>query len=294
MIKFLIIGDLHGAMPTLHTKDFDAILAPGDICGDDIRDYMNKWIRKRTELNKKDIDFDEFCPENVQKRLKKESVKKGRKVLEFLNNINKPVFVVPGNWDHTPYLDGIPRKNRNEWTNVKKGLDNIKDIELKKVNFKGLTLIGHGSTSAPEVLNTEVSPILFESPEEYIEYMYRVKHFQKVYKKLDKFMKESTKPTILLTHNVPYETKLDKVNKPGTYAHNKHYGSVIAKELIKHYQPILCVGGHIHEGFGKTKIKKTLCINAGFGGNVNTIISIDEKKGRIINIEFVGVNKNNE
>ena len=33
MVKFLIIGDLHGNKPKIHFKDFDAIIAHGDFCG---------------------------------------------------------------------------------------------------------------------------------------------------------------------------------------------------------------------------------------------------------------------
>ena len=58
------------------------------------------------------------------------------------------MFLVPGNWEPTKYQNG--RKEEESWSKIKKGLKNIKDIENKKTIFKGITLIGHGSTSAPE------------------------------------------------------------------------------------------------------------------------------------------------
>lgn len=296
-IKFLIIGDLHGIKPKIHTKDFNAIICPGDICGDNLRPYIKKWILKRTELNEDHtLDFDQFCPKWKQKNSKKKSEIKGKKILKYLNSIGKPVFLVPGNWDPVEYLNGIKehklKSGKPNWPKLIKGLKNIQDIEHKKINYKGLTLIGHGSTSAPEPLE-KLSKTKFKNKDQYEEYLQMYNYYKKIYTKLNNHFTKTKNPTIFLTHNVPHNTKLDKVNSPGTYAHNKHYGSTLARKLIEEHQPLLCIGGHIHEGYGKTKIKKTICINAGFGGDVNTLIEIDTKKGKIINIEFLGKNKEN-
>ena len=39
ILKFLIVGDLHGEKPNIHFKNFDAIIVPGDICGDSVKQY---------------------------------------------------------------------------------------------------------------------------------------------------------------------------------------------------------------------------------------------------------------
>ena len=91
-------------------------------------------------------------------------------------------------------------------------------------------------------------------------------------------------PTILLTHNVPYNTKLDKILEKDSFAYGKHYGSVIAKEFCKKYQPLVCIGGHMHDTYGKVKIGKTTAINAGFGGKVNTLLEI--RDGKIKKLKF--------
>lgn len=288
-MKFLIIGDLHGVKPVIHTNNFDAVIAPGDFCGDDIRPYIKKWIdaRSKNDLDQS-LDFDDFCPIKTQEKLHKLSLKKGRKILEKLNKIGKPIFLVPGNWDPTIYEDGLKQYNtkknskNDDWFNLLKNLKNLNDVENKSANFKEISIIGHGSTSAPEPLKK--TKFDFENN-------LRVDYFKKIISKLSKFFEKNKKLKILISHNVPYNTKLDLVNAPGTYAHNKHYGSKIARKLIEKYQPILCVGGHIHEGHGKTKIGDTICINAGFGGDVNTIVEIDTKLKKVINIEFLGKNK---
>jgi Icc-related predicted phosphoesterase len=40
-------------------------------------------------------------------------------------------------------------------------------------------------------------------------------------------------------------------------------GSTAVRELIETYQPVLGLHGHIHEGRGKTRIGRTLCVNPG-------------------------------
>ncbi|MFW5704644.1 MAG: metallophosphoesterase family protein [Nanoarchaeota archaeon] len=256
MVKFLVIGDLHGQIPKIKTGDFDAVIAPGDFCADYIRPYYIKLFRLIKEKNDKNLKLKNVCPFYKRIYYKIKSIRKGKKVLDFLNSIGKPVFLVPGNWE--------PKEKY--WNKLIKGYSNLVDLHLKKKNFKGISFIGYGFNSSPEDLKD--------------------KEVKRVFKNLDKKFSSKT-PVILLTHNVPYKTKLDKINSPGSYAHNQHYGSILAKNLIKKYQPLLCVGGHIHEGYGKQKVGKTLCINAGFGGDKNTIVEIDEQKGKILNVEFL-------
>ncbi|MDP4012889.1 MAG: hypothetical protein Q8R00_04770 [Candidatus Nanoarchaeia archaeon] len=54
--------------------------------------------------------------------------------------------------------------------------------------------------------------------------------------------------------------------------------------MIEKHQPLVCVGGHMHEHFRKCKIGRTTAINAGFGSFVNVWMEILEDK--IKKIEF--------
>lgn len=293
IIQFLCIGDLHGVKPNFHSnlEKIDAIICPGDICGDDIRPYYLKYYKLKEKYKK--LKFEKICPKYKEKYLEFKSLRKGRKILKYLNSLNKPIFLVPGNWDQTNHRDGLDNINKKDnWNKIKKGLKNIHDIEFSKKTFKNITFIGHGSTSTPEPLEKKIKKN-FENEEDYIQYSIRFKFFSKIFKKLNSLILKSKNPVILISHNTPYKTKLDKINNPKSPVHNKHYGSVITRNLIDKHQPLLCISGHIHEGFGKTKIKKTTCINTGFGSNVNTIIEIDLEKNKIIKIEFLGENKEN-
>ena len=106
----------------------------------------------------------------------------------------------------------------------------------------------------------------------------RVEKYKKIYKKLDKIFKKTKKPTIFLSHNVPYNTKIDKIVDKKNPRHGQHFGSMIARKIIEKYKPVICIGGHMHEHFDKVKIKKTVCINAGFGNKVNTFLEIKDGK----------------
>jgi len=98
-MKFLIIGDLHGNKPKIHFKNFDAIIAPGDFCLDDARSYMFDALRTRIKDPKSKVEWYDLAGRKKAKKLVEESVARGRKILEDLNELNVPVYTVPGNWD---------------------------------------------------------------------------------------------------------------------------------------------------------------------------------------------------
>ena len=88
--------------------------------------------------------------------------------------------------------------------------------------------------------------------------------------KFEKFIKKHKEEirkhkTILLVHVPPYGTKTDRIGKG-------HVGNKSVRDFIYEYQPLLVVCGHIHEGFGEDRIKKTLIINPGPYGRVIEII----------------------
>ena len=303
MPKFLIIGDLHGKKPKIHFKDFDYIIAPGDFCSDKgIRPISNKWKRLLKKAKSK-IRWDTFIKKTIGKRklkaLERQSLEVGREILRFLNSFNKPVFIVPGNWDQSYASTGIKDIDKSKYNYEKafldyynskrtnpfltKGLKNIYDCQYRLYKFPEFNILGYGLSSGPE--NPKLREVLRRTkgikedinPNKRIRL---VKAYREIHNKLDEEYKKRNKknPTIFLTHNVPYNTSLDKVIAPGSYAHNKHYGSTVALEFCKEYQPLICIGGHIHEHFGKCKIGKTTAINAGFGSYVNVWMELEGEK----------------
>ena len=293
-MKFLIIGDLHGKKPKILFKDFDAIIAPGDFCSDKgFRPYINQWlknIKKGKEGYYEDLIYKKIGKKGY-KKLERESLEAGRKVFEELNKLGKPVYIVPGNWDQsynkkrkkvsreTPYqyekevLDIFNGKETNK--KLKQGLKNIIDCQFKLHKNPEINIIGYGLSCRPEKTRRTVKKDMTKKQWESLQ-----KHYKKILNRLTQEYKkrDKTKPTLFITHNVPHKTKLDKIIKKGSFAHNKHYGSSIARDFCTKHQPLFCVGSHIHEHFGKDKIKKTTIVNAGFGSNVNILVEIKNNK----------------
>ena len=101
---------------------------------------------------------------------------------------------------------------------------------------------------------------------------------------LSKLFEKSKQTIIFLCHNVPFRTRLDKITDKKSPRCGQHFGSDIARDIIDKFQPKLCIGGHMHEHFGKCKVGKTTVLNTGFGKKVNTLIEIDNNK--IKTLEF--------
>jgi len=292
--KFLIIGDLHGNKPKIHFKDFDAIIAPGDFCSDKyIRKFKLKW-KKANKKSKNVIDFEEFIGQRLGKdkwkEIEAQSLQEGRKILEHLNSFGKPVFIIPGNWDQSykGKSTTMPKDYANyiikffQFWMAKKtnpvlinGLKNIVDCQMRVVNFRDLQFVGYGLSSAPELNAARKNKL--KNNKFYSEVL-------KTYTLLENMVFNLFKITngknqiIFLSHNVPYNTKLDILINKQSKLNKMHMGSIISRKAIIKFKPLVCIGGHMHEHFGKDNIGKTVVINAGFGSKVNTLLTIENNK----------------
>ena len=66
----------------------------------------------------------------------------------------------------------------------------------------------------------------------------------------------------------------------------KHYGSKMARRIIEQYNPILHLGGHIHESWGKDRIGKTILVNPGAVHEGKAAI-VEINDGKIGKIKFL-------
>lgn len=283
-MKILIIGDLHGHMPKLHFKEFDAVIAPGDFCSSD-----KIWkIFKKTYvkfLNNPE-DYDEWyntINKSEAKKLVRKSLVDGRKILQKLDTLGVPIYIIPGNWDWKDKDEGWNYLNKDYYEDyLIKGLKNIKDCHKKTVRFDKYAIIGYGLVNGPELLKYRDYKNI--SKNRYKKNLIAYKKKMEKYNKL--FKKSYNRPTILLSHNVPFNTKLDKIVNKDSPRNGYHYGSNLVRELILKHKPILCIAGHMHEHYGTCKLGKTIVLNAGFGGDKNTLIEL--KDGKIKSIKFYG------
>lgn len=294
-MKILIIGDLHGRKPIIKNENFDAIVLIGDICDDrKIAPFYKEYFKLLRDQNIEE-DFDKWIIKKIGKKkleiYEKKSLVEGNRILKYLDKFNKPMFMVAGNWDQSYGKSKI--KDMKDYYNYRKwfydswlgdkinpqlarGIRNLKNLMFNCVEFNRVNFIGYGLSSGPEKIKRnivkEVGKIKLE----------RLKKANKrISNKLSfayKNRKNKNLPTFFVTHNIPYKTKLDIGKDKNSYAYKKHLGSTIARDFCKKFKPLICVGGHVHEGKGKDKIGETTIINPGYGSRAQVLIEINEKK----------------
>jgi len=280
-MKFLICGDLHGNRPKIYFQDFDAIITPGDFCSsDEIRRYDFQALRERHRNPDSKVRWYDLTGKKEAVEIVKKSFDDGRNVLEYLDSFNVPVYVVPGNADLTPKKEGWKFLRQNRYEKMLEGLENIIDVQYRIIDAGEHQIIGYGISSSPEYPRYKDDLDRLKA----CELLKRKKEYEKASKKITSLFKRASKPVIFLSHNVPFKTKIDKITNKESPRYGRHYGSLITRETIEKYQPPVCIGGHMHEHFGKCKIGRTVCINAGFGSLVNTLMELEND--RITRLQF--------
>lgn len=257
-MNILVVGDCHGKVPDIdeEASEADIIVATGDICGDS--DEMRKAMFKAIDLEKE--WYDVLGREKALAEVGK-SLEKGDDILRYLDSFGKPVFLVPGNWDWIGDENWEPLA-QDKFQKVIDQYQNVQNINMERCKFQNYCYIGYGPCSGPEIPQYED-----DMPEE--EELKQLKEeYSRRKEELKNLIKDSERPVILLSHNVPNSTSLDRIENPDSPADGRHYGSVIVKELIEEEDIMLSVAGHIHEGYGKEEIGGTLAINAGLYSNV--------------------------
>lgn len=255
-MKILVVGDCHGEKPGIE-GEFDAIIATGDICGDsdEARKFMFQAIDEDEEW------YDLMGREKARKTVE-QSLEEGRTVLEHLASSGKPVFLVPGNWDWTgdeewDYLD------ENRYRALVEEFDNVHDLNFSSKELGQYTLIGYGPCSGPEIPQYDD-----DMPDDEEEMEQMKQEYSENKSRLESLFEDADKPVIFLSHNVPHDTELDRIDNEDSPAHGRHYGSIVVRELVENFSPEVSIAGHMHEGYGETLIGDTLCINAGLHATV--------------------------
>jgi len=285
-----IVGDPHGVIPNVRFTDVDFMMCPGDFCSDELKQYMFQAMRINLENRDKGITKKVFWWDLLGKHEARskilESVAKGRAVLEHLNSFGVPVYVLPGNWDFIP--DKEKAKHWRFWEtdfyykNIR-GLDNIIDCDMKVRDAGNYVIVGYGKVSSPEypqdqdLIAKETSKELAKSKSHYLRTRRRVNSLFDKAKKIGK-------PVIFFHHNVPYGTNIDKIVNPNSPMNGRHFGSVVAREMIDKHQPVLSEAGHMHEHYDKVEIGKTICVDSGFGPNANVLVTLQRYK--VKDVEF--------
>lgn len=293
-MKILAIGDFHGKFPkkfeTLIKKEkIDLVVSIGDYPP---FHYRKLWFK---HCYGKEIELWKIIGKKKYKELINKDLKEGEKAIKKLNSLKVPVITIVGNLDYSRIPDALDETyaykkwkwdSQNFFKPLIKKYPNIKDFTYSYFKFKDYVFIGGGPSSFPGKVKS--------------------KNYRKFRKKLDnlfkRFRKENKKgKVIFVSHNVPYNTKLDKLSiKAVKFAvrsagknkakqiksRKKHYGSKLVKRIVQRYQPLLHVGGHIHESLGKDRIGKTILVNPG-AANEGKAAIIELYKGKVKKIKFL-------
>lgn len=212
--------------------------------------------------------------------------------LKKLNKVHVPVFTVLGNidWPEGDDIADMPKKreksmpnydNENRLAIILKKYKNIHRFDYSYLKFLGYIFIGMRGHSAPGKVKSKA-------------FRKHKKILEKLFKRFSKENQENR--VIFVSHNIAHNTKLDKLSiKAEKFAlkhfggknkiikqRKRHYGSKMARRIIDKYKPLLHLGGHIHESWGKDKLGKTILVNPG---------AVHEGKGAIIELECGKVKK---
>ena len=278
-MKILAIGDFHGKFPVKLrklVKKVDLIVSIGDYFSFTNRDLFFKYS----------YGTDKELWEVVGKKRVKAGILKdiraGESILKKLNKVGVPVITVIGNIDYTrvhdvydeeqvSWIKGWKWEAQDFFSPMVKKYKNVHRFDYAYAKFGGLNFIGaYGHTFPGNVKSKSYK-----------------KHRAILEKLFKKFGKEDV---IFVAHNMPYDCKLDKIRDEDAPMEvlGKHYGSKLIRRVIDKHQPVLALGGHMHENQGKCKIGKTLVVNPGAAIDGKcAIIDFDVDKGRIKSVKFV-------
>lgn len=249
-MKLLLVGDCHGELPDIPDDEFDAVLAVGDVCGgdDEARSAMFESIGT-------DEEWHEKLGKDRSKEIVLESLRSGRDVLQRLDSTGKPVFVVPGNWDWTGRIyDSWSFLDSNRFQELVDDFRNVTNLNRSRTEIDGIEFVGYGPCSGPEIPqygDDAKGKDLEESRSNYRRTRDQV---------LDLF---SLEDAVFLSHNVPFDTELDRIRNEESPKHGRHYGSLVVRDVVQQRSLKLNVAGHMHEGEGRTRVGDTTCINTG-------------------------------
>jgi Icc-related predicted phosphoesterase len=310
-MKILFIADIHGstnvfnkALDTAKEYSIDLLIVGGDLCGKKyitykeqnnlhyLLDYHENTLKQT--LIKDVTSFINSCelsgsypilltedelldcinnPDKSDLFIQKAIESRFKKWVSIMNIIprNFKTLFSPGN-DDLSFIDSFFRKNTNQ--NILYGVDEC--IDINNYTFINYSIV----TPSPWKTTRELKD-------------------NKIQLQLKRIISKSTQKypfnkLIFNFHCPPYGTILDmaptinskfELKVEAGSVKKEHIGSKSIYSLIKEYQPIVSLHGHVHESQGFCNIDKTLCINPGseYGQGILRGYIIEIEKDKVIN-----------
>ena|SRR3989344_6009316 len=291
-MKILVMGDFHGNFSKkfnkiINKENINLVVSLGDYPP---FHYRKIWFK---HCYGKDVELWEIIGKKKYKKLLMKDLRMGESVLKRLNKVGIPIYTVLGNIDWPSPDDIMDLKEKMKKTmpnyykkyNLAKKLKkyrNVHRLDYTSLRFQDYIFIGMRGHSHPGFVKSKAFK----------------KHKNLLEKLFNKFKKENKEgKLIFVSHNIAYNTKLDKIDvkqlkkyikksKKGMNKVNRHYGSKMARVIINKWQPVLHLGGHIHESYGKDKLGRTILVNPGAAHEGKAAI-IELINGKLKKVEFV-------
>ena len=151
--------------------------------------------------------------------------KKTKSLLSGIDAAGGRIVAVPGNCDKVGVAEELEERGIS--------------VDRRFVDLDGFRFCGMGGSL----------PCPGRTPNEYSE-----AEFEEA---LGKLTVDAPRRTVLVIHQPPYGTNLDRINS-GAYV-----GSHAVRAYIERSGCIVCLGGHIHESAGFDRLGDTVVVNAG-------------------------------
>ena len=268
-MDLLVIGDCHGEKPEVdeEAENADLILVTGDVCGDS--DRIREAMFRSVEMEK---DWWDIIGREEAKKAVNRSLEEGRNVFEYLDSFDKPVFVVPGNWDWIGD-ETWTFLSENTFQEMIDEFKNIHNIDREVLSDGKYSYIGYGPCSAPEIPQYED-----DKPESDEKLEAMKQDYRETRKEVKELFRKAQNPVIFLSHNVPHGTSLDQIKNPDSPADGRHYGSLVVRDMLENFDPVLSAAGHIHEGKGTENVEEVMSLNAGLHSHAMVEVEGSEVK----------------
>ena len=254
-MRIIAVGDPHGDLNKIKKiplKNADLFLLTGDLGSSGLK---RKMAFENIERRKQGLPEIKYSPAQ-EKRAFMEAYSSAVKLVKYLSRF-APVYTIFGNIESSNYRT----RKASERIGLKlpflsndlNAMKNVRVINNRVANFHGIRI---GGLQYFRDINwaREFEPSM-------------VSRAKRETEKARKVLKWFNCVDILVCHQPPYGF-LDKVTAKFAPKHwqNKHAGSKTILNYIKQKQPKYVFCGHIHEGKGMKKIRKTEIYNLGIAG----------------------------
>jgi Icc-related predicted phosphoesterase len=251
-MKIFIAGCFHSRFPKKLQKianTCDYVLSTGDLGGSE---ELRRLIFK---------NWDKGLLNNVErKKLKKlilSDYQTGAQIINQLDHLKVPVYLIDGNWDFTDtkYEKKKLGLKLKSYPEIIKKKENIHYFGHGIRKWKSLNIYTHGGLMLATIFSTKQGGMD----------AVRIRAYKKYHARQTKelFKRKVKNLDVFIAHCPPYGI-FDKVIYKGKNPMNgKHVGFKPYNEYIKKYKPKLFICGHMHEHQGIKKLGRTTILSHG-------------------------------